>query len=397
MKQKAHGQLILRRGKDKPVLRRHPWIFSGAVRRVEGDPEAGEIVNVLTSDGSWLAYAEYNPISQIRARVISWDAALWPDESFWRARLQASIARRKQLSPHAEALRLVFAESDGISGLIVDQYGEHLIVQHLTAGAERRKALTTALLVDLLHPASISERDDPVRRKEGLPPGAATLVGDPPAELIVIQENGHRFWVDLRGGQKTGFYLDQAANRAVVAPYCAGAEVLNAFSYTGGFAVYALAAGARHVINVDSSGEALALAAANLALNGMDGARWRNIEADVFEQLRQWRDEGRQFDVIILDPPKFAVSRSQIERAARGYKDINWLAMRLLRPGGLLATFSCSGLISADLFQKILFGAALDAGRDVRIVRYFTQNFDHPVLLSFPEGAYLKGFLCHVA
>lgn len=391
------ARLYLAPGKEKALRQRHPWLFSGAIRRVQGDPAPGEIVAVHGADGAWLAWAEYSPHSQIRARAISWVQAAWPDAAFWRAQLTASIARRDQLLPAAAACRLVFAESDGIPGLIVDRYGPHLVLQALTAGAEARKTETVGHLVDLLRPASILERDDPMRRKEGLPPAAGVLYGHPPAEPILIAEQGHRFLVDLAGGQKTGFYLDQAGNRATLAPYCAGAEVLNAFSYTGAFSVYALAAGARHVLNLDASAEALELAARNLDLNGFAPDRWQNLPGDVFSQLRVWRDAGRQFDLIILDPPKFAASRGQIDRAARGYKDINWLAMRLLRPGGLLATFSCSGLIDRDLFQKILFGAALDAGREVRILHHFAQAVDHPVLLTFPEGAYLKGLLCHVA
>lgn len=399
------ARLHLRPGKEKPLRQRHPWIFSGAIQRVQGQPAPGEIVAVHAADGAWLAWAEFNPHSQIRARAISWEQA-WPDEAFWRARLAASIARRRKLLPAAfaevGACRLVFAESDGLPGLIVDRYGPHLVLQALTAGAEARKAETVRHLVDLLQPASIVERDDPMRGKEGLPPAAGALYGQPPAEPALIDEQGHRFLVDLAGGQKTGFYLDQAGNRADLAPYCAGAEVLNAFSYTGAFSVYALAAGARHVLNLDASAEALDLAARNLALNGFGPERWALMQADVFTQLRVWRDAdpqagGRRFDLIILDPPKFASSRGQIDRAARGYKDINWLAMRLLRPGGLLATFSCSGLIDRDLFQKILFAAALDAGREARILRQFSQAVDHPVLLTFPEAAYLKGCLCHVA
>jgi len=388
--------ILLKPRKDKPVRQRHPWIFSGAIARVEGSPAAGDMVDVRAKDGRWLARAEFNPRSQIRARTFCWDEQAVVDETFWRRRLQAAIARRDALLPGVEARRLVFAESDGIPGLIVDQYGQHLVTQFLTAGAEARKAMTVRHLVELLAPASIIERDDPMRRKEGLPPAADALHGQPPEEPLAITENGHRFLVDLRWGQKTGFYLDQAANRAALAPHCADKDVLNAFSYTGAFAVYALAAGASHVTNLDASGEALALADANLRLNGFSPDRWQNIEADVFKQLRIWRDEGRLFDLIILDPPKFATSRRNLQRATRGYKDINWLAMRLLRPGGMLATFSCSGLISADLFQKILFGAALDAGRDARIVGHFHQSPDHPVLLTFPEAAYLKGFLLHI-
>jgi len=389
-------RLILHPGKEKPLRQRHPWLFSGAIARAEGRPGPGQVVEVMAADGGWLAWAEFNPISQIRARAFAWEQEQVVDAAFWRQRLAASIERRRQLLPDREAVRLVFAESDGLPGLIVDHYGPHLVLQSLTAGAEARKAQTIAHLVELLHPASIVERDDPVRQKEGLPRAGGTVWGTRPDEPVVITENGLRFFVDLVGGQKTGFFLDQAANRQVLAPYCAGAEVLNAFSYTGAFAVAALAAGARHVTNLDSSAEALALAAQNLALNGFSPDQWTHIEADAFQQLRRWRDEGRQFDLIILDPPKFATSPAQVERAARGYKDINWLAFRLLRPGGLLATFSCSGAVGRDLFQKIVFGAALDAGREARIVTHFSQSPDHPVLLSFPEGAYLKGLLCQV-
>jgi len=385
--------VILKPGREKPVRQRHPWIFSGAIARVEAAPIAGAVVDVRAHDGRWLARAEYNPRSQIRARAFCWDEHTVVDESFWLERLRSAIARRDAILPHAEARRLVFAESDGLPGLVVDQYGRYLVVQFLTAGADARKTMTVRHLIHLLDPAGIIERDDPMRRKEGLPPADAVLHGHPPTEPVVIQENGHRFLVDLRAGQKTGFYLDQAANRAALTPHYAGKDVLNAFSYTAAFAVYALAAGAAHVVNLDASREALALAEANLRLNGFSPDRWQNIEADVFRQLRIWRDEGRQFDLIILDPPKFATSRGNLQRATRGYKDINWLAMRLLRPGGLLATFSCSGLVSEDLFQKILFGAALDAGRDARIVGHFHQSPDHPVLLTFPEAAYLKGFL----
>ena len=390
------ASLFLKPRKAKPVRQHHPWIFSGAIARVIGEPEAGDVLDVRAADGQWLARAEFNPRSQIRARAFCWDESTVIDENFWRQRLDAAIARRQALLPNAEARRLVFAESDGIPGLIVDAYGPHLVVQMLTAGAEARKAMTIRHLIERLAPASIIERDDPMRRKEGLPPIAGALHGHPPAEPLIITENDHRFLVDLRSGQKTGFYLDQAANRAALALHCADRSVLNAFSYTGAFAVYALAAHAKHVINLDASAEALALADANLRLNGFAPERWQNIEADVFKQLRRWRDEGRQFDLIILDPPKFATSRGNLQRATRGYKDINWLALRLLRPGGLLATFSCSGLVSEDLFQKILFGAALDAGRDARIVGHFHQSPDHPVLLSFPEAAYLKGFLLQV-
>ncbi|NOZ71898.1 MAG: class I SAM-dependent rRNA methyltransferase, partial [Chloroflexi bacterium] len=258
------GRIILRQAKDKPVRQRHPWIFSGAIRKVEGEPAAGAVVEVVSSDGAWLAYAEYSPHSQIRARVFAWEQNQRLGADFWQRRIVASIERRKQLLPKTEARRLVFAESDGIPGLIVDQYGPHLVMQTLTAGAERRKTQTVQVLADYLRPRSISERDDPVRKKEGLPPSEGVLWGEVPRGRVTITEGDQRFLVDLRSGQKTGFYLDQAQNRIAVASYCGDAQVLNAFSYTGAFAVHALAASARHVTNIDSSEEALELAAANL-------------------------------------------------------------------------------------------------------------------------------------
>ncbi len=390
------ARLKLKPNKDKPLRQRHPWVFSGAIAHTRGQPSSEKQVEIVDSKGQWLAFADFSLRSQIRARATSWHHSELPDTAYWRSLLEASIQRRNQLLPTTEARRLVFAESDSIPGLIVDQYDNTLVMQALTAPADARKGEMIAALSDILSPDAIVERDDPMRRKEGLAPADGVVWGALPDPRLIITENEHQFYVDLQVGQKTGFYLDQAENRAALAPYCAGAEVLNAFCYTGAFSVYALAAGASHVTNIDSSEHALNLAARNMELNGFQSQQWTPVQADVFKQLRLWRDEGRLFDLIILDPPKFANNRRQIDRAARGYKDINWLAMRLLRPGGLLATFSCSGLISRDLFQKIVFGAALDAGRDVRILRHFSQAADHPVLLTFPEGAYLKGLLCHV-
>ena len=297
----------------------------------------------------------------------------------------------------ATARRLVYAESDGLPGLIVDQYGEWLVLQALTLGMERRKGEMVALLQELLAPRGIYERSDvDVRAQEDLPQRVGPLAGEEPPAAVEIEEDGLRFAVDLRRGHKTGFYLDQRENRRAVARYCAGAEVLNAFAYTGGFAAYALRAGARRVTNLDSSAEALRAAALNLALNGLPAERAEQVEGDAFHVLRAWRDAGRAFDLVILDPPKFAFSRAQLNAATRGYKDINMLAMRLLRPRGILCTFSCSGLVSEDLFQKVVFGACLDVGREVRILQRLAQGADHPVALTFPEGAYLKGLICRV-
>ena len=268
--------------------------------------------------------------------------------------------------------------------------------QSLTLGMDALKGTLVAALAEVAAPRGIYERSDAdVRAQEGLDPAAGLLHGEEPPERIEILENGLRYLVDVRTGHKTGAYLDQRENRRRAAPYCAGAEVLNAFSYTGGFGVYAAAAGARRVTNLDSSADALRLAEENLALNGA-GAEVESIAGDAFQVLRRFRDQGRTFDVIVLDPPKFAFSRGQIDSATRGYKDINLLSMRLLRPGGTLCTFSCSGVVSEDLFQKVVFGASLDAGREVRILERLAQGTDHPVLLTFPEAAYLKGFVCRV-
>lgn len=396
--------LILKPGRAKPVHNRHPWVFSGAIGRVDGRPAPGDLVTVADHKGTPLATAYYNASSQIQARILSWDPAETIDEEFWRGRLAQAITwRATHYDPAATtAVRLVNAEADGLPGLVVDRYGDTLVMQCLTLGIDRRKEMLTQLLAGETAPASILERSDvDVRGKEGLPQVVQTLFGEtpngetPPAELI-IHENGFQFLVDIHHGHKTGFYLDQRDNRAAVgrASLMAGRDVLNVFAYTGAFGVYAAAAGANRIVQVDSSVPALETAERNMQLNGLDKASDEYIAGDAFEVLRGFRDEGRRFDAIILDPPKFAHSQGQLDRATRGYKDLNWLALRLLRPDGVLATFSCSGLVSADLFQKVVFGAAVDAGRDVQILQHLGQAADHPVLLSFPESAYLKGLLC---
>lgn len=393
--------ITLKPGREKSVRNRHPWLFSGAIHTIDPKANDGDIVDAHSNTGQWLARGYLNRRSQIQVRLLSWQADAAIDEAFWRGRLQRALAGRASLAadPQTTAYRLVHAESDGLPGLVVDRYGDWLVMQCLTLGVERIKPLLARLLVELCQPAGIVERSDvEVRGKEGLRPAVGLLHGAAPAGPVEIMEHGQRFLVDLLGGQKTGFYLDQRENRRRVAAYCQGARVLNAFSYSGGFAVYALAAGAAHVSNLDSSLEALELSERNLALNGFDpDAQAEGVAGDVFQVLRDWRAAGQRFDVIILDPPKFAHSQQQVDRAARAYKDINLLAMQLLSPGGLLASFSCSGLVSADLFQKILFGASVDAGRDVQVVERLSQGPDHPVLLSFPEGEYLKGLVCRMA
>lgn len=404
--------LVIKKGREKPIHNRHPWIFSGAVARVEGQPEPGDIVEVVDKSGDFLARAYFNPLSQINGRILTWNPDETIDDSFWQRKIERALAGRtalaleqSALAPPTTAYRLINAESDGLPGLIVDKYDDFLVIQCLTLGIDSRKQILINLLADALHPAGIVERSDAsVRGQEGLDQVKGSVWGqEPPAELLV-RENGHTFGVDLLSGHKTGLYLDQRDNRtAVCQPHLvAGKEILNVFAYTGGFALYAAASGAGPIVNVDSSVEALTMAEQNMARDvGLDGSRRQrpsdeHIAGDAFEVLRYYRDEGRQFDVVILDPPKFAHSQRDVERASRGYKDLNWLALRLLRPGGLLATFSCSGRVSADLFQKIVFGAAVDAGRDVQILQQLGQAPDHPILLTFPESAYLKGLLCRV-
>jgi 23S rRNA (cytosine1962-C5)-methyltransferase len=389
--------VVLKQGREKPVRNRHPWIFSGAVAAIEDGAEDGELVHVADHRGRILATGYLNRRSQITVRLLTWDPDEAIDSLFWRRRLERASAGRSSLATDAAttAYRLVYAEADGLPGLIVDRYGDWLVVQCLTMGMARRRGEIVALLAELVQPAGIYARDDTeVRLKEGLSLETGVLWGASPPDRIEIVEHGRRFVVDVVQGHKTGFYLDQRQNRLRTAAYCAGADMLNAFAYSGGFGIYAGLAGARSVVNLDSSIEALTLAEENLALNGCPPQEL--IAGDVFQVLRDYRDAGRAFDLVVLDPPKFAASQAQVMAASRGYKDVNLLAMQLLRPGGHLVTFSCSGLVSADLFQKIVFGASVDAGRDVQILEPLAQGPDHPVLLTFPESAYLKGLLCRV-
>ncbi|NLG73687.1 MAG: methyltransferase domain-containing protein [Chloroflexi bacterium] len=390
----------IRPGREKSLLRRHPWVFSGAVAKVCGDPQAGETVRIEASDGSFLAWGAYSPHSQIQARVWTWDEGEKVDAGFFRRRLCAALALRQALIPAGEtsAERLVHGESDGLPGLVVDRYGDTLVAQFLSSGSEYWRSTLADLLVELSAAERLFERSDvDVRRLEGLPERVCPVRGDEPPDPLEIVENGLRFQVGVRGGHKTGCYLDQRRNRKRVRELAQGREVLDCFCYTGGFSTYALAGGATAVIAVDSSADALAAARANIELNGFPVDKVTFVEADVFKYLRTLRDQGRSFDMIILDPPKFAQTAAQAQRAARGYKDINLLALKLLRPGGMLVTFSCSGGVTADLFQKIVAGAALDSGREALIVEHLQQGPDHPVALNFPEGAYLKGLVVRVS
>ena len=388
-------KLILKPGREKSLLRKHPWVFSGAVERVEGNPDSGETVLVRSSHGAFLGWAAFSPKSQIVARVWDFAEPTQIDREFFRARFQRAIGMRSALLDVSGTggVRLVHGESDGLPGIVVDRYAESLVLQLGSAGAYRWRDTLVELLGELTGVHAIFERSDAdVLALEGLEPSIGQRRGSPASAPIVFEENGLRFRVDLQHGHKTGFYLDQRDNRALVRSLAAGREVLDCFCYTGAFTASALAGGASAVTAIDSSAESLATAAAHMELNGLAGAQI--VEADVFQTLRRLRDQGRSFDLIILDPPKFAPTAALAERAARGYKDINLYAFKLLRPGGLLLTFSCSGGVSRDLFQKIVAGAALDAGVDGQILRWLNAAPDHPVALAFPEGEYLKGLLC---
>jgi 23S rRNA (cytosine1962-C5)-methyltransferase len=391
--------VILKHGREKAARNRHPWIYGGAIERITGQAEDGDVVTVRDARGRFLAQGYLNRRSQIVVRLLSWREGERIDDVFWAQRIGAAVQRRRTLDsdPGTNAYRLVHAEADLLPGLIVDRYADFLVVQCLTLGIARRRREILSALLATTSPAGVYERSDvDVRRYEGLEPATGTWAGIEPPPEIEIRENRHRFLVDLRRGQKTGFYLDQRENRRKLVRYAQGAAVLNAFSYSGAFGVYAAAAGAGPITNVDTSSEALALARRNAALNGLTREDDVYEEDDVFRALRAYRDRGRAFDLVVLDPPKFAPTRKHVRRASRAYKDINLLAIKLLRPGGILFTFSCSGGIDGALFQKIVFGAAVDAQRDVQIVERLTQGPDHPVLLSFPESAYLRGLVCHV-
>lgn len=401
MREDVTGALRLKPGREKPVGNRHPWLFSGAIKEVEGNPQPGDLTDVISAGGEWLALAYYNPHSQIRARILSWEEGTAVDEGWWRRRLAAALARRTVLSlePETNAYRLVNAEADRLPGLVVDRYADYLVVQCLTLGIDRRKEMLVRLLTEMERPAGIVERSDVgVRKKEGLQEVAGVRHGQRPPQEVVVRENGFSFGANLLEGHKTGLYLDQRENRALLGKrrFVEGKRVLNAFAYTGGFAIYAAAGGAAAITNLDSSADVLAQAEGNMALNGYERPEDEYVAGDAFEVLRHYRDSGRTFDVIILDPPKFAYSQRDVQAACRGYKDLNWLAFRLLRPGGHLATFSCSGLVDADLFQKVVFSAVVDAGRDAQILYRLGQSPDHPILLTFPESAYLKGLLLQI-
>ena len=382
----------LREGKERSLLRHHPWVFQGSVERGKADP--GETVRVESAEGKFLCWGAFSPSSMIRVRAWTFDEAERVDHAFFKRRIARALALRARLPIESDGVRLVHGEADGLPGLIVDRYGEVLSAQFLSAGMERwRDALADILLAATGCTRLYERSDSGVRALEGLEPRAGWLRGDGPTDLV-IREHGWRLNLDVAQGHKTGFYLDQRDNRALFARWVRHfglQRVLNCYCYTGGFSVAALAGGAQHVVSVDSSAPALDKARANVALNGFDAARHEALDADVNAFLRQQLQAGASFDAIVLDPPKFAPTASHAERAARAYKDINRLALKLLAPGGLLLTFSCSGGVGAELFHKIVAGAAADAGVDGALLQRLEGAPDHPTTLVFPEGEYLKG------
>ncbi len=390
----ALARVTLQPGREKSLAQLHPWVFSGSIATVDGAPAGGDTVLLHASDGTPLASAAWSPASKIRARVWSFDPRENIDADFFRARVRTAVRARDELLDSAHnACRLIHGESDGLPGFVADRYQDVVVVQIFAAGAERWRDALIDALAEATGCAAIYERSSvDVRTLEGLAPREGPVRGTMPPRVDII-EDGLSFIVDVAHGQKTGFYLDQRNNRKRVRALTSGRDVLNCFCYTGGFSIAALAGGAKLVLSIDSSADALALARENVAANGFDPARTEWRDTDVFAELRKLRDAARAFDMIVLDPPKFAPTAQHAEKATRAYKDINLLALKLLRPGGLLATFSCSGGISADLFQKIVAGAALDARANAMVVERFAASADHPVALNFPQGDYLKGLL----
>lgn len=409
--------IVIKAGREKPIIQQHPWIFSGAIDEVKGDPTPGDIVTVTDKKGRFLARGYWNPRSQIQVRILTWqDEPI--DEAWWRKMLKRAIEGRKERYIYQDGkipFRMINAENDYIPGLIVDFYGnfDHawLVIQALTFWIDQEKEFISRTLAELVSEAfyqvkGVYERSDvDVRGKEGLKQVTGVLLGEPPPPRVEVQNISPNlvYTVDIINGHKTGYYLDQADSRHELFRIVSDVRsdhvpsILNLFSYTGGFGMFANAAGAGHIVNVDSSHDVLELAEINMGGNEHPNYKdWEFIQADVFELLRDYASEGKQFDVVVLDPPKFAHNAGQVEKAARGYKDINLNAFKCVKPGGYLMTFSCSGAISADLFQKIVFGALADSGRQAQILKHLGPGDDHPVALTFPEGAYLKGLLLRV-
>lgn len=387
--------LKLHPGREKAPERLHPWIYSGAVREIVGDPAPGETIDLISHQGEWLAKAAYSPHSQIRARIWTWDPEISIDQDFFNRRMERAYAARQVLmKTGVDAYRVIHGESDGLPGLVIDRYAGWLVIQFLSAGAEYWRDQIIAAARDVLGFDHLYERSDStVREMEGLQQRAGLILGAEEPAPVIIHEGKMQFEVDLIHGQKTGFYLDQREHRTLVQDHFSHGNVLNVFCYTGGFTVAALFGNAERVLSVDSSSLAISGAKRNIARNKLPETRCEWLVDDAFQALRKLHEQGHRFDTIYVDPPRFAPTASQAHRAARGYKDLNRLAFLLLKPGGTLVTFSCSGGVTSDLFQKVVADAALDAGREGRILRTLSQPADHPIALGFPEGRYLKGLV----
>jgi 23S rRNA (cytosine1962-C5)-methyltransferase len=390
--------VVLKKGKEKAVLHRHPWVFSGAVERVTGKPANGDIVRLLDARGSFMAYGFYNDQSRVALRLLEWNEGIEVNEQWFRNKVAVAVASRSDiLTEETNTCRLIFSESDYLPGLIVDKYASHLAVQVLTSGMEKVMPVIIDELQRLLKPESIFDKSDASSRDhEGLQTSNITLAGPQPPERVEVKENNIHYHINIAEGQKSGFYCDQRDNRRIIASYANGKKVLDCFSYTGGFTLNCLQNGAAGVTCVDSSALAIETLKENVALNKFDTGEITVIHSDVNKQLRAFKENGDLFDIVILDPPKYAPSRSALDKASRAYKDLNRLAMQLLNKGGLLATFSCSGAMNMETFKQVLAWAALDAGKQVQFINQLCQPEDHPVRASFPEGEYLKGLVCRV-
>ncbi|MES2417543.1 MAG: class I SAM-dependent rRNA methyltransferase [Bacteroidota bacterium] len=389
----------LKKGKEKAVLLHHPWVFSGALEKVKGSPENGDVVKVMSANNDFLAYGYFNDQSRVAIRLLEWTESQAIDTDWYAQKINQAIQSRSALltDKNTNTYRLIFSEADFLPGLIVDRYADFLSVQILSTGIEKAKAIIIDILVKSLKPKGIFDRSDATARThEGITAENGLLWGEAPPAFILVMENGINYHINIAEGQKSGFYCDQRDNRKLLAAYTQGKTVLDCFSYSGGFTLNAFAAGAKEVTSVDSSALAIETLNQNIRLNKFDKQQHIAIQSDVNKQLRIFKEEGKKFDVVILDPPKYAPSRSSLDRAARAYKDLNRLGLLLLESGGLLATFSCSGAVNIETFKQIIAWAALDANKEVQIIKQFSQPEDHPVRLSFPEGEYLKGLLLRV-
>ncbi|MEO6633498.1 MAG: class I SAM-dependent rRNA methyltransferase [Mucilaginibacter sp.] len=392
-------EVVLKKGKEKAVLHRHPWVFSGAIEKVKGKPANGDVVKLIDAKGAFMAYGFYNDQSRVALRLLEWDEAVEINEQWFRNKVAVAVESRSEVLVDGvtNTCRLIFSESDYLPGLIVDKYANHLAVQVLTSGIEKMMPCIIDELNRILKPESIFDKSDATSRgHEGLQTQNIVLAGAHPPDRVEVIENGIKYNINIAEGQKSGFYCDQRDNRKIVAAHAKGKKVLDCFSYTGGFTLNALQNQAFTVMSVDSSALAIETLKENVLLNGFDADKVTTVTSDVNKQLRKLRDDGELFDIVVLDPPKYAPSRSALDKASRAYKDLNRLGMLLLNKGGLLATYSCSGAMNMETFKQVLAWAALDAGKQVQFINQLCQPEDHPVRSSFPEGEYLKGLLCRV-